>query len=372
MPLSLSELAENESINWQAIQNELKRNSSNFENLLFKVHLKRKKPCSGILKKNMQAFLCNGYIATNDIRYYNELLWVNNETDYYRTLKAKCDLVFKKNIDSFGHHSHNFDLLKLQVLLKAKALPEKKSYLKGKKIGLIGVPVFFGKIHKTLIGKGATVNQIFIPKHPSKFINLVFHTKTIIKVVSLLYKNTYSYETIKETVEPSLLYDNLKSFHFDIGFHKLNFIIKPNIFNAFKIGLVNDHWGPLPFIRGKSTLVYSILLGFPVIVTTHLVEKGIDTGKIVKLFMYDTLGVKKIKSIKVMVKKELPNRVVESIEHIASPTFNFVENKVSDGLTFYEIHPILKNYTEKKILNNGYQNKGQLLNTNFKSAVPYN
>lgn len=351
MGLSISELSENPCINWVKVQNDLRTKAPIFEDLLLKIHLKRKKQNSEIFNKNTLEFLYYAYNSTSDVRYYNEFLWVCSIKKPNKELKKKCDNLFLNNLNNEGYHSHNFDLSEVHSFLEKNSSDNNDSTLEGKRIGLIGVPLFFGKIHKALINKGAKVHQIFIPKYPSKLINLILQIKPLIKIFSLIYKNPFHYQTFNYKVNDSVIYDNLRKLDFDIGFHKLNFIIKPNIFNAFKKGLINDHWGLLPFIRGKSTLAYSLLLGFPIAVTTHLVEKGIDTGKLIRFYQYNIESFKKIKNIKSNVKKDLPNRAVDSIQCIGNPNFLLLENELSKGLTFYEIHPQLYQYIEEKILN---------------------
>ena len=46
----------------------------------------------------------------------------------------------------------------------------------------------------------------------------------------------------------------------------------------------------LPFFRGWSTIEYATLLGFPLASTVHFIDKGVDTGKIIKVFpfVFDT------------------------------------------------------------------------------------
>ena len=51
LPLTLSELSEHADINWTEVQNNLKYNARNFENLLFKIHLKRKNKVEQFLKE---------------------------------------------------------------------------------------------------------------------------------------------------------------------------------------------------------------------------------------------------------------------------------------------------------------------------------
>jgi folate-dependent phosphoribosylglycinamide formyltransferase PurN len=349
--LKLEDFTENSEVNWDEIQNELKNNAINFENLLFKIHIKRKK--QGVLfpEINIQKLLTYAYLITNDIRYYNEFLWCYFESTSTRIFKEECDIHFLKNLNQYGVHSHNFDLSGFNSVINKSSLLKNNISLNGKKIGLVGLPIFFGEIHSKLKKHGADVIQIFIPLHPSKFFNALFHNRLLIKVLNLLNRNFYHYHTLNYQINDTALSEQLKSFHFDIGFHKLNFIIKPNIFNAFKTGLINDHWGVLPFIRGKSTLAYSLLLGFPIIVTTHLVEKGIDTGKIINYYPYNINGLKKIKKIKNKVKRDLSRRMFDSIQCIANPEFQFTDNQLPDGLTFYEIHPQLYKHIENKILN---------------------
>lgn len=355
MLLTLSDLSDNQSINWKDVENHLKTNPEEFEDVLFKIHFKRKKKLSKIFNKNVLTFLSIAYHITNDIRYYNEFLWFYSSEQSNSSLKEECDKLFSKNVNSSGFHYHTFDLSRLEFLIKENDCIKNDSTMKEKRIGLIGVPIFFGKIHKELKRKGANVKQIFFPSHPSKAINLLFKNKAIVKIACLLYNNPFRYKTIKEEIKDPAIFDRLTSFHFDIGFHKLNFIIKPNIFKAFRLGLINDHWGPLPFIRGKSTIAYTLLLGFPMVVTTHLIEQGIDTGKIIKFFKYEVGSLKKIDSIKKEIKKDLPHRVISSILSVFSLNFKFIENLKQDGLTFYEIHPLLTDYIERKILtkNNG-------------------
>ena len=173
LPLTLSELSENPQINWTEVQNNLKYNTSNLENLLFKIHLKRKKQSRAISERNILTFLSCAYINTNDIRYYNEFLWFYSDSNPNRILKAACDNQFFKNLNNCNCHCHKFDLSNFQSSLKENASAKNDSFLNGKKIGLIGVPIFFGEIHASLKKRGAEVVQVFIPRHLVKTFKLI-------------------------------------------------------------------------------------------------------------------------------------------------------------------------------------------------------
>jgi methionyl-tRNA formyltransferase len=57
-------------------------------------------------------------------------------------------------------------------------------------------------------------------------------------------------------------------------------ILLDTFIEASKAWILNAHSGPLPFVRGMNACEWSLLLGYPVSVTVHLVDRGIDTGQI--------------------------------------------------------------------------------------------
>ncbi|MDZ7691017.1 MAG: formyltransferase family protein [Balneolaceae bacterium] len=63
-------------------------------------------------------------------------------------------------------------------------------------------------------------------------------------------------------------------------------IIKDPIITAMEGRILNAHQGPLPEVRGMNAAEWSILLDEPKEVTIHLIDKGIDTGKIITSLPY--------------------------------------------------------------------------------------
>lgn len=143
------------------------------------------------------------------------------------------------------------------------------------------VSAFFASIIKELRKEGHQVEQFFLPYHPNKQISRLLKIKIFVKLISILKGNFYPYKTLDYDHKDEQIGKELKKGNFDIGFHKLNFIIRENIFGSFRLGLLNDHWGYLPLLRGKSTIAYSLLLDVPVISTVHFINQGIDSGPIV-------------------------------------------------------------------------------------------
>lgn len=68
---------------------------------------------------------------------------------------------------------------------------------------------------------------------------------------------------------------------FDIGVNGgVLEILKPQAFDAPRLGVVNAHPGILPKYRGCTAVEWSLYNGDPVGVTAHVIDEGIDTGPI--------------------------------------------------------------------------------------------
>ena len=91
----------------------------------------------------------------------------------------------------------------------------------------------------------------------------------------------------------------------------------------------------MPFLKGRSTLLYSKLLGVEPVITNHLIDKNIDSGKIL---CYTSL---KKRNQKFNIIFGLYKRIYNSVLLLSSNKFIEINNK--DGLIFYEMHPYLKN-----------------------------
>jgi len=57
-------------------------------------------------------------------------------------------------------------------------------------------------------------------------------------------------------------------------------ILRRAFIKAANGNIVNPHSGPLPEVRGMNAIEWTILLGYEPSITVHLIDDGIDTGKI--------------------------------------------------------------------------------------------
>ncbi len=353
-PFQLKDLLESRNIDWSWINKTFKASPQHFEEILFRIHYKRNKLLPGESAARILLFLSTGYLSTNDIRYFNEFLWFYKEGEHNKEIGEGCMERFNANLNEKGCHCLPEILMQYPVDTAARDLDGLS--VKGHvplRVCLIGFPPFFGPIIKALKKEGHHVEQFFLPYHPNKKINSLLKLAFPVKLLSMLKGNFYSYKTLNYEHKDERIGKELRKGNFDIGFHKLNFIIRENIYGAFRMGLLNDHWGYLPFLRGKSTIAYSLLLDVPVTSTIHFVEQGIDSGAIVG---YQGTGHTKASSpedVRDVLRKKMPERVLAAIRYAGGENFTAKENRKEAGLTFYEIHPWLNEHICSRILRNG-------------------
>jgi len=348
--VGIKDLLKEEKIDWEAIKKNFKTASEQFEELLFRIHFKRKKTLSAVQRSNILTFLSTGYLSSDDVRYFNEFLWFYRENESDRSLMETCMERFNTNLSDKGHHRMTDKLKQYPVDINGYDLRETGNNNNVQlRICLIGFPPFFGGIMKRLKKEGHHVEQFFLPYHPNRYINRFLKLKIAVKALALFSGNSYSYNTLSFDHKDERIGQVLKERDFDIGFHKLNFIIRENIFGAFRHGLLNDHWGYLPLLRGKSTIAYSVLLNIPVIPTLHVINKGIDSGPITGYYPCDYSKAGTVKGIRHILRKKMPERAVAAIKY-AGNSFIPKENTYKAGATFYEIHPWLDEHIASRIL----------------------
>ena len=296
--------------------------SENIDNdtLLRKIHFKRFKiefpvNCIEEIEKK--------FIKTNDIRYFNELLWICDDRK-----KINKSLKMFNNHFKNGIYEHNYSSIFSNQ--KYDQLNSNIISLKNNEVALVGNPLFFILPYFKLLKHDIKADIIHIKYHPNKFLNKIF------SYLSPFYKIIFRSSYHKINIDNKTQINKIKlPRNYDIGFHKLSFIIKDNIISCFRKGLINDHWGALPFVKGRSTLLYSKLLGVPPIITTHLINRRIDSGKIINYYPL------KKKFLKIQIILGLSYRIFDSLNLLSQMKFKGLDNE--KGYIFYEMHPWLIN-----------------------------
>jgi len=100
---------------------------------------------------------------------------------------------------------------------------------------------------------------------------------TPIKLLSKFH-HFFKFESLRSNNLISFL-DHKKYF---IGIQGGTGILKDNIINKFRNGILNFHPGDLPYYRGCSAPEWQLFENKPIISSCHQIDKGIDTGPILR------------------------------------------------------------------------------------------
>jgi methionyl-tRNA formyltransferase len=79
------------------------------------------------------------------------------------------------------------------------------------------------------------------------------------------------------------LSEDIKSRQIDIGLITGARILKEDVINCFRLGVINFHPGVIPDARGLDALLWSIYRKDPIGVTAHLIDKRIDAGGLLEI-----------------------------------------------------------------------------------------
>jgi methionyl-tRNA formyltransferase len=72
----------------------------------------------------------------------------------------------------------------------------------------------------------------------------------------------------------------LKQWSPDLAIFTGGNILRDQVLNVPRLGVLNSHLAPLPEIRGMSSPEWSLLCGVPLGITIHFMDSGVDTGPI--------------------------------------------------------------------------------------------
>tara|TARA_B110000908_G_C10243213_1_gene447252 strand:+ start:1698 stop:2504 length:807 start_codon:yes stop_codon:yes gene_type:complete len=117
-------------------------------------------------------------------------------------------------------------------------------------------------------------------------------------------------------------------------------LIKENIIQQAGLGVVNCHMGILPQYRGMDVVEWPILRGnFDQIgMTTHLMNRGIDTGNIIQHFKIDTSKYSVIGDLRNGIERQMPGFLVDSCVKLMDGSITPFAQKEEDGIQHYTIN----------------------------------
>ncbi len=129
----------------------------------------------------------------------------------------------------------------------------------------------------------------------------------------------------------------IKKYNLDVGIILGARILKENIINAFKIGVINMHPGMLPHNRGLDNIKWAILKGYKQGVSVHLISKEIDQGNLLVQREIDVYEDDTLLDIFLRIQNMEQILMIESLKILESGLRDFP--KVAEGNYFKSVPP---------------------------------
>jgi folate-dependent phosphoribosylglycinamide formyltransferase PurN len=126
-------------------------------------------------------------------------------------------------------------------------------------------------------------------------------------------------------------------------------IIKPEAINAVEGRILNAHQGPLPAVRGMNACEWAMLLNHPQEVTIHLIDQGIDTGKIITARPFSIQKEDDIEALRSKAKVEGIKGLIEVGSKETLDDYSLRPNH-SNHRQCYILSPELKQLLKEKIV----------------------
>ena len=170
--------------------------------------------------------------------------------------------------------------------------------------------------------------------------------KDVKQLISCGTKIHYVYDINSKHVE-----DLFKDYNTDLVVFTGGGIIRENILNNSGAGVVNCHMGILPMYRGMDVVEWPLIrkdfnnIG----VTLHFMDKGVDTGDILKISKIQLKPMDNIKKLRIRFEPIMVKEMVEVVKMYLDGKIKTQKQKIVDGKQFFIMHDDLINVAKSNL-----------------------
>lgn len=131
-------------------------------------------------------------------------------------------------------------------------------------------------------------------------------------------------------------------------------LIRKNILAIPSIGILNCHTGILPEYRGMDVVEWTAAegqvenIGFGA--TLHLMDKGVDTGPILKTAVIDPGIAKSFEQIRAKLEVEMVGLMLDGVRGFRDRTITRKTQGANEGRQYYVMHPRIKEFAKHQLL----------------------
>jgi len=134
-------------------------------------------------------------------------------------------------------------------------------------------------------------------------------------------------------------------------------IIKKNILNIPKIGIINSHPGYLPDVRGNNPYIWAIINDLPQGCSVHFIDEGVDTGDIILREMINLSEYNSYINLLKKINSTCANLIVQAVLQIKNNNFSrtpqanlkFVGKNIYNAKEFFASPEEVKKLAIKKM-----------------------
>ena len=131
-------------------------------------------------------------------------------------------------------------------------------------------------------------------------------------------------------------------------------LIRPNILSIPTIGVLNCHTGILPQYRGMDVVEWTAAerrigdVGFGA--TLHLMDKGVDTGPILKNLGLEPGNLKTFSQIRAALEVRMVELMLDGVRGFRDRTFAPHTQRPDEGRQYFVMHPRMRAFAELQLL----------------------
>ena len=136
-------------------------------------------------------------------------------------------------------------------------------------------------------------------------------------------------------------------------------LLRKKILDIPLLGVVNCHAGILPRYRGMDVIEWAILEAEDnppqTGLTLHFMDRGVDTGPILKTYPLNLLPHETIEEFRVRIEPEMVKLVIHGVRGIRDGKLEGTPQKKSGGKQYFIMHPRVKEAAENKLKKMSFQ-----------------
>ena len=146
--------------------------------------------------------------------------------------------------------------------------------------------------------------------------------------------------------------DDLKKLKPDLIVFTGGGLIRQNVLENSGHGVVNCHMGVLPYYRGMDVVEWPILEDAldKVGITVHFMDKGVDTGDILRVVKIPPKKGESIKSLRDRIEPIMCQTTVDTCIDYLDGKIKRIPQKQKDGKQYFKMHPILLDLAKNRNL----------------------